>query len=310
MAGPKLRAFRTKVLYRALLTITAVGRAVPYRVGQRLGRLLGGLAWHLTRRERAKVLRNLAIAFPEWTEKERTRVARESFRHHGTSLFEVSHLWNAATFDFDAHTIFEGVEQGAALVAEGRSVVVFTAHCGNWEWLGAAIRSRGIPIAAVQRDRDDAEMHLWVKELRTRMGITTIGRGSESTARELVAALRRPGMLGFLIDQSLRTESVRVPFFGRDALTPIGPARLAIRTEAVAMPVFVERLPDGRHLVRCLEPVHCRRGDDPAALTARMTREIEQQIRRAPAQWVWMHDRWKYRAKWDVDAEGAVGAPA
>ena len=107
-------------------------------------------------------------------------------------------------------------------------------------------------------------------------------------------------MLGFLIDQSIRAESVKVPFFGKPALTPIGPATLAIRMGAVAVAAFIERRPDGSHLVRVLEPIETTRDDDPIALTARMTHEIENQIRRVPEQWVWMHDRWRDRPKWDV----------
>jgi len=116
----------------------------------------------------------------------------------------------------------------------------------------------------------------------------------------MIAAVRRGGILAFVIDQNLRTESVKVPFFGRPAPTPIGPAKLAVRTEALAVPAFIARLDDGRHHVRFLEPIECKRGDDPVALTARITQDIEDQIRRAPEQWVWMHDRWRERPNWDV----------
>jgi KDO2-lipid IV(A) lauroyltransferase len=134
-----------------------------------------------------------------------------------------------------------------------------------------------------------------VTELRAKSGVRTIDRGSPTSAREMIQAIRRGGILGFVIDQNIRTESVKVPFFGRPALTPIGPARLAVRTEAIAVTGVIERRADGTHLARFLEPIECKRDDDPVALTARLTREIEEQIRRTPEQWPWFHDRWKER---------------
>jgi KDO2-lipid IV(A) lauroyltransferase len=123
----------------------------------------------------------------------------------------------------------------------------------------------------------------------------------------MIEAVRRGGILGFVLDQNIRTESVKVPFFGKPAPTPIGPARFAVRTEAYVTIGVIERLPDGRHHARFTEPFQCKRTDDPVALTALVTREIEAQIRRVPEQWVWMHDRWKERPKWDV---GHAGGPA
>lgn len=303
MAAPKLRAFKSRLVFRALLLVSALARSMPLRRAQRAGRMLGSLGWLIARSERHKALANLAIAFPEWSESARYETARECFKHLGTNLFEIAHLWTITPEEYRQQTDFEAAELLQQLVRDGRTIVVFTAHCGNWEWLGSAFAGAGLPMTAVQRERDEEQMNRFSTELHARGGIKTIDRGSPKAGRELAAALRKPGLIGFLVDQSLRTPSVTVPFFDRPALTPVGPARLAIRAEALAVAVLIERLPDGRHSIRCSEPIECRRTDDPIALTALMTREIENQIRRNPAQWVWMHNRWKYRAKWDVKAD-------
>src|SRR5207253_8362625 len=107
-------------------------------------------------------------------------------------------------------------------------------------------------------------------------------------------------ILAFVLDQNIRTESVKVPFFGKPALTPIGPVQFAIRTEAVVAPAFIERRADGKQYATFGEPIHCKRGDDPVALAARITLLIEEQIRRVPEQWVWMHDRWRERPKYEA----------
>jgi len=300
VANPKLRAFRSRVLYRALLLIGFLGRRLPLRLGQALGRVIGSLAYHVARRERRKALANIAVAFPDWSEPQRRDTIKAMFRHLGMSLFELVWLPNLRVESLGKTTLFEGLEPIAEIVRSGRAVIGFGAHCGNWEWMANAIAVTGMAVTALQRERSEAGLNEFILRIRAHAGVRTIDRGSPGAGRELIRSLRRGNLVGFLIDQSLRTESVKVSFFGKPALTPIGPARLAIRGEAVAVCVLAERRPDGTHHIRFSEPVQTRRDDDPVELTARMTGLIEEQIRRAPAQWVWMHDRWRDRPKWDV----------
>ncbi|HEX7705414.1 MAG TPA: lysophospholipid acyltransferase family protein [Thermoanaerobaculia bacterium] len=303
MASQTLRAYRERALYRLLAVLTALGRRIPLRVGQRLGRGLGWLAWHLVRKERRKALANIRIAFPEWSEEKREETVRAMFRHFGTSVFEIAWLWNMDPAIRGQFTEYEGAEAVLEYLDRGEGIVMITAHCGNWEWLAIAVGLLGRPTSVLQRERDNPRMNRYIIDFRALSGVQTIDRGSPTSAREMIRAVKCGGILAFLIDQNLRTESVRVPFFGQPALTPVGPAKLAIRTEAVVMLAFAERRPDGSHLIRFLDPIKCNRDDDPIALTARLTLKIEEQIRRVPEQWVWLHDRWRARPKWDVTPE-------
>ena len=296
MAGPKLRAFRERLLLRALRVVAAIGRRIPLRAGQKFGSAIGLLAYFAARRDHVKAIENMRVAFPEWSDTQRRHTTRAMFRHLGTSLFEVVWLPNLPP----NATTFEGLDRVLEIARSGRPVVAFTGHCGNWEWLAYSVAKTGAAVTVLQRERPEAGLNQFITSIRKKAGIDTIDRGSTATARELIRAMRKPGFTAFLIDQSIRAESAQVPFFGKPALTPIGPATLAIRMGAVAVAAFIERRPDGSHLVRVLEPIETTRDDDPIALTARMTHEIENQIRRVPEQWVWMHDRWRDRPKWDV----------
>jgi Kdo2-lipid IVA lauroyltransferase/acyltransferase len=295
LASPKLRAFRGRLLYRALLIIGAIVRAIPLRAARAIGRTLGRLAWHLVCRERRKALRNIALAFPEWSDAKRRDTIRRMFLHHGESLAEILWMPRLDLATRDSLNIISGIDAVLKLVDAGDGVIIFTAHCGNWEWTSYSVGMYGRPLSVLQRGRDESEMNQFITDLRAKSGVRTIDRGSPSSAREMISIIRKGGMLAFVLDQNIRTESVKVPFFGMPAPTPIGPARFAISREAYVTIALEERRSDGKQILTFSEPFRCTREDDPAALTARITAVIEEQIRRVPEQWVWFHDRWRER---------------
>jgi KDO2-lipid IV(A) lauroyltransferase len=293
------------VLHGTLVTLSALARCLPLSAARTIGTTLGRLAWHIARRDRRRALEHLAIAFPDWSARGRRDTAQRMFRHLGASLLEILWLPRVDTALRDRTTTVEGLEQALALVRAGRGFVAYTGHCGNWEWLACCVASYGIPLTVLQRERNEEDVNDFITETRARFGITTIDRGSTAAAREMLRALKNAGGLAFLIDQNIRAESAKVPFFGRPALTPIGPTKLAIRAGAPIVGIFIERRADGTQHIVFDAPIEASRNDDPIALTARLTARIEAQIRRAPEQWVWMHERWKERPRWEVPtAEG------
>jgi len=281
-------------VFQGLRGVAAVARLIPLSVGRRIGTLLGILAHSVVRRERRKALRNIAVALPEKPERDRARLIRETFIHLGRSLFEICWLPNLTPARLPLDTTFEGLDNLRAAVDEKRGVVLFTGHCGNWEWMAAAIALAGFDMNVIAREIYDSRINDFVVTSRGRFGIRSIGRGSSSSAREILQTLKQGSILGVLIDQNIKAEGADVPFFGRPAFTPTGPAKLAIRAGAVAIAGFIERRGD-RQIVRFEAPIITSRNDDAVELTARMTTAIENHIRQVPAQWVWMHDRWKSR---------------
>jgi KDO2-lipid IV(A) lauroyltransferase len=289
-----LRAFKNTLIYGALQVASALARSLPLTVARLLGRSVGALSFAILNRERRKALRTLATAFPELSESQRRTIARGSFRHLGESLFEVAWLPRLSSSNFARTTRLEGVEHLRAAVGAGRGVVLFTGHCGNWEWMAASIALAGLSMKVIARELYDSRLNDFIVQTRSRFGVETIGRGSTLSGREILSTLRGGAVLGVLIDQNIRAESTSIPFFGVPAPTPVGPAQIAIRFGAMAIVGFIERR-GSLQVVRFEEPIRTEREDDPVALTATVTRAIEDQIRRVPEQWVWMHDRWKDR---------------
>ncbi len=270
---------------------STLGR-LPWRASQRVGRALGTLGWTLSRRDRRRALDHLALAFPDLSDQERRRLGRDCFRHLGTVLGECLHLYHRDCAFVGSIVEVQGFEVVEQVRREGRPLVLFTGHCGNWELLGAAVNCRGVGMTVVARSLDEPEQQERLAALRARFGTPTIERGGEGAVRQLLGTLRRGGALGMLIDQdSGKMEGVWVPFFGRPAFTPVGAAKIALKQKAAVVPVFIERLAGGTHRVRFQPPLDL--PDDPQTATALMTTRIEEQIRRRPEQWVWMHRRWR-----------------
>ncbi|MBV9492859.1 MAG: lipid A biosynthesis acyltransferase [Acidobacteria bacterium] len=293
---------RAVLLYLALRAAAFLAGAVSLDRARAFGRALGSLAWLVVRTERKRALEHIAFAFPDWNAHERRTTIKKMFRHLGETLMEVLWLPRLDETSRARLTQWEGLERLKPYLDAGRGVVIFTAHCGNWEWLANAFGALGAPTSVLQRERNDPRLNRFITEVRAKGGVITIDRGSEASARQMLGAIKR-GALAFVIDQNIRTDSVKVTFFGHPALTPIGPAKLAVRAEAVCVTILIERREDGTHLARVSEPIETKRSDDPVALVALATRQIEEQIRRHPEQWVWMHRRWRERPKWDVSSQ-------
>ena len=272
-----------------LLTAT-LGR-LPWKAAQRVGRGIGTLGWNLSRRDRRRTLDHLALAFPEMPEAERRRLGRDCFRHHGTTLGECLHLFRQDC-DFVGSVVeIRGWEEIEKARAADRPLLLFTGHCGNWELLGASVNCRGLGMAVVARPLDEPAQQRLLAGLRQRFGTPTIERGREGASRQLLVTLRKGGALGMLIDQDTKVDGVWVSFFGHLAFTPVGAAKIALRQKTAVIPVFIERLENGNHRVTFHSSLDL--PDDPTEATALMTAKIEEQVRRRPEQWVWMHRRWR-----------------
>jgi Kdo2-lipid IVA lauroyltransferase/acyltransferase len=265
--------------------------SVPRSIALGFGRTAGRLAWSLSGRDRRRALDHLALAFPELPEEERKRIARQSFLSQGMNAAELLHLLRRDAREILPHMEVQGWENVEAARAAGRPILILTGHCGNWELMPVPMSARGMPPAGIARPLDDPRLQEMLVSIRSHMGAATIARGTRGAARQILGVLRSGGAIVMLIDQDTKVDGVWVPFFGRPAFTPVGAAELALKQDMRVVPTFMERLPDGGHILRFLPILEL--PDDPREATAIMTAAIEAQIRRRPEQWVWWHKRWR-----------------
>lgn len=281
-----------------LLQLLARGfQSLPEPAALRLGRGLG-LFWHdVVRYRRTQVRTGLRQAFGhELAERDLRRLGRENFGHYGTVLAEFLRLPR-----LDDEALLErfevtGLEHVHRARAGGRGLIVLTAHVGNWEWLAAAQAALDLDIAVVTRHAHQDGVDRYWQTVRTRRGIRFFD--AYGSLHGMMRHLRDGGAVGMSIDQNEGgTSGARVPFFGREAGTVKAPALLSARLGAPVIMALSWRDAQGRHHATFSDEIPLCEGRDLADTVDRTTRRynalLEDFIRDHPAQWTWVHRRWK-----------------
>jgi KDO2-lipid IV(A) lauroyltransferase len=280
---------------RLLLAFLWAFHWLPLEVQAAIGSAFGRLGWHVVASRRRIALRNLELCFPELSAEARERLAREHFRWLGRSLLERGLLWYASPARLRRLIRVEG----DVTLAErsDRPVMWLAPHFMALDVAGASVllfqKRKGISIYQRQSNR---VMDAALRRGRLRLGNAEIF-SRDDAGKALIRAIRRGDAFFNLPDMDFGTrDAAFVPFFGVPAVTLLAPSRLAKAMNMVVQPVVAEILPGGRgYVVRYEAPWPDFPSDDPVADSARMNRWIESEIRRNPAQYLWVHRRFKTR---------------
>ena len=280
---------------RILLAFLWLFQWLPLAVQAALGSAFGRLGWHVVRSRRKVALRNLEICFPELSAKKRERLAREHFRWLGRSLLERGLLWYASPERLRRLIHVEGDVHLAE--RSERPVMWLVPHFMGLDVAGASVllfqQRKGISIYQRQ---SNAVLDRALRRGRLRLGNAEIFERDDA-GRALVRAIRRGDAFFNLPDMDFGTrDAAFVPFFGVEATTLLAPSRMARALDMVVQPVVAEILPGGAgYRVHYEEPWTDFPTEDAVADAARMNRWIESEIRRNPAQYLWVHRRFKTR---------------
>jgi KDO2-lipid IV(A) lauroyltransferase len=284
----------------ASATIALASRFSP-RALRAAGVALGRLAHVLLPSARRLAVANVGIAFPELAAEAREDLVARTYRTLGGYLGEAVAMLDPSRPVTPLPFASQSRETLDAAIAGGHGVVFASAHLGPWERVAATLVASEIPFTAVAREAYDPRLTRLYDRLRGGRGLPTIYRGAAGAGAGLLRTLRRGHVLGIPMDLASRVPCIEVPFLGRLAPTPVGPARLALRTGAavvVGVPAPIDRSSDGSP--RALElaisrvPTHDLE-PTPAGeqtLTARINDALSAHIRALPEAWVWMHPRW------------------
>ncbi len=244
-------------------------------------------------------MRNLELAYPSWTTEERERTLRLLYGHLGHHMAEFCLMSRYTVRSAGRFIEYEGLEHYLAARERGKGVLVVTGHLGAWELSSFYHSLVGYPMGLVIRRLDNALVDRLVNRIRCLHGNRVIHK--DDFARGLIAAIRAGETVGILMDTNMTPpQGIFVPYFGVEACTASGLARVALKTDAAVLPGFlVWEQALGKYCLRFGEQIELvRTGDaeaDILANTAAFTAAIEAAVRRNPEQWLWVHRRWKTR---------------
>jgi len=276
-------------IYRAVCAILG---ALPIRVVFRIGWGLGSIAYWVTPRYRRLVLHNLKIAFGrEKTPAEMRVLARRHFATLGANLFSNIKLPKLSREELEEVVTVEGIETMHEGNINNGGFVMVISHLGSWEMFAQLSPIIfGCKVGTIFQALGNRYIDADVRRDRARLGLELFERKEGFV--KACQFMREGGAVGVLVDQHAGDAGLWCPFFGRLASTSTLAATLALRTDAWLVPAAVYT--DGVARWRCailgqMKP----HGQDANTITLRINEMLEDQIRRAPEDWFWVHNRWK-----------------
>ena len=270
---------RLALLLPYALRVRTMGKAVE--------KVIGPLAGY-----RRRALENLALIWPEMPRRQRAQIAARCLNNVGRTFIE-----NYSARDFPAR-MAENVLTGDGLapleeaVTAGRPVILVTGHYGNYEATRAALVARGLNIGGLYRDMKNPYFNAHYVKTMEAFGGPVFAQGRRGTAG-FVRHLKDGGQLVLLFDQHV-FDAPAFDFLGQPANTATSAADLALRYDALLIPFYGIRQPDGLTFETVLEaPVP---HSDAVTMTQTISDSLAARIKADPTQWFWVHRRWRPQA--------------
>jgi Kdo2-lipid IVA lauroyltransferase/acyltransferase len=294
---------KSRIVFYLMSGILHLLSLIPDFILYPIGVVGGFIGYLLDRRHVAIGMRNLSIAFPERSEKERLRILRASYINLGKGGAEYVRLagfFHTRLRDRVRYERFHYWDEVAGRYP-GKGMVVLSAHFGNFELMACAHAMHGYQINLVHHTQRFLAGDALMTFARERCGVEILRK--HSAARAVLRALRTGDMVGVPFDQNAkRSEAVWVPFFGEPAATTSGLARMVAMSGAPVIPAFIVREKDGRHhRIEIQDEIPIQRSGDAEAdvleNTRRFVKVIEDMVRRYPEQFLWTHRRYRTRPR-------------
>lgn len=300
-----------KLLYLPLDLILHAMALLPFGVLYLLSDIIYWLVYHVARYRRKVVRRNLTESFPDKSEAEINDIERGFYHFFADYFVETIKLLHVSDDEMRRHIVFHDVDIIDRYLDQGRSILIYAAHYGNWEWLqSVTLWSRHDTGKVMFGNVYRPLKNKWFDELflKIRNRFHTVCHPKKTVFRDLLR-LRRDGVLsitGFMSDQHPSTGEVEhvIRFLNHDTAIITGSEQLARKLDYVVLYFELKRHKRGyydchiRYITDDVKPW------DEYAITDEYARRLEAQINENPALWLWTHDRWKHKVTLPVATNG------
>ena len=263
----------------------------PLRMQMALGRLLGGLAYLFSRRDRRIAAINVELCLPQLAERAKRQLVRAHFGALGCAVFETGMVWWASDERLRKLVRFEGLEHLQKALEGGKGALMLSAHFTTLEMGARALTLLG-PTSIMYLTPRNALIAEMARRGRTRHTVQAI---TSEQIRDLLQNLKNNIPVWYAPDQRFTDKnSAIVPLFGQPASSNVATSRLAKISGAPVLPYFPERRADNRgYIVRIHPPFDNYPSNDAVADTRRFHELIEAHVQRQPEQYLWAYKRFK-----------------
>ncbi|TDO94796.1 KDO2-lipid IV(A) lauroyltransferase [Halanaerobium saccharolyticum] len=268
-------------------------KKLPDQAGRYLGKLIAFLAYFITPERREHSRLNLKRAL-NTNDQEAKRLIKKVYRNLGYDFTEFLMEDKFTENDIDEMVNFEGLEYLEQALKEERGVIIYTAHLGNWELMGAVLALKGYRVHSIAQEQNNSLFDEKINAIRSNVGVGIIPKGL--SIRKAFKVLKANEILAILGDQHARKDGWELNFFDRPALTFPGAVKFAQRTGALIVPAFFHRQDWLKHKLKCYPPRRIDKDAPETELKAELQSLLElteEEIKKEPADWMWLHKRWK-----------------
>ena len=269
--------------------------ALPEPIIRRLGRWAGRLYWLWDRERRAMAIRHMGRVLGRSDTRAVERAAREVFSAYGRYWAETLWFRPRRAKAVRSRVTLIGLEHVRAAQESARPIVAALPHVGNWELAGTLSEDAGVRITAVAEALANRRLAQWFIDLRAQLGIHVVLAEGLSTMRALRNDIMEGRVIALVADRNIGGRGVEVEFFGERTALPAGPAVLAIRNDAILLPVVSYFKRGAGHRVVVLPPIEDPGPEDRdrmVSITQQLAYRYEDMIREAPTQWHLVQPNW------------------
>jgi len=292
---------REKIEYYAVKSFLIVAKIMPGSIVYALMKALTLMFYRMGKKRRALTISNLTMAFPDKSDQEIRVLAKEVYVELSKTITEILFMFtDRLDIDSMINNLDEAKIQLEHIVQRNeKGVIVVTAHFSNWELAAHFLAKHGLPMLAVGREGNNKLIDQTITvPFRNKYGNCATTKGHAMMA--MVKRLKKGNAVGLLIDQkSGDINSTKVDFFGQSAETTLSVAVLKLKLDPEVIPIFIARESNGKYRMIIHDPVDYmaeeieNKEEKLMAMTAKYSDTIEEVIRQYPAQWFWMHNRWR-----------------
>ncbi|MCX7944435.1 MAG: lysophospholipid acyltransferase family protein [Deltaproteobacteria bacterium] len=282
------KRIKNDFIYFAIKFFLSVVRFLPLMMTETILDVFAKIAARLPTRENKIALKNLSMFY---SKDESKKIRIKMYLNWSRSIAELISVIIKGVDIREFVSITEDAKRVLdEALNEGKGVVFFTAHIGNWELMAMCLSAHGYNVNTIAKESYDSRLTRLIREIREKNGVRCIFRGEEGIINKIRQIISSNSIMGFLIDQNTKVPSIKVQFLGAEAPTPLLPAKILKETNAALVVGFNHRI-DGRIRVEIKRVIYSN-NESEREILERVNRILSEEITKFPHEWIWIHNRW------------------